>query len=415
MERQMTARSRPVSIPTIAGAGLVAAGLIGAGFHFSGSDAGSTIGLTASSTAAVTVICPDVASKVGNVPAAAQAGVNTELANLARQIVNVNDRLSREPGQAANQLNDIAGKRNAVIDRIIKDITRVGGTEPAGLFALVDCKLSTGAAAGGAAAGGAAAGGGAAAATTKPAAAAPAGGGAAAASGAQTVNCPAVEGSLPAIPASAQAEVTRNLALLNTQIAEANARLAKIFVKPEGGPAFIQNAILGPLEGKRASTLDRIAISIGRTAAKPTNLGGLAKCGLNAGGAAAGGAVAATTKPAAAKPAKPAGNAAAGATGKAQTVNCPAVQGALPAIPASAQAEITRNLALLDTQIAEANARLAKIFVKPEGGPAFIQNAILGPLEDKRFATLNRMATAIGRTAAKPTNLDELAPCTLKG
>jgi hypothetical protein len=101
--------------------------------------------------------------------------------------------------------------------------------------------------------------------------------------------------------------------------------------------------------------------------------------------------------------------------GQVQTVNCPAVKQALPAIPASAANEVNRNLALLDTQIAEANARLAKIFVKPEGGPAFIQNAILGPLEDKRFATLNRMATAIGRTAAKPTNLDELAPCTLKG
>src|SRR5690242_13508386 len=124
MERQMTARSRPVSIPTIAGAGLVAAGLVAAGFHFSGSDAGSTIGLAASSTAAVSVSCPDVASKLGTVPAAAQAGVTAELANLAKQIVNVNDRLSREPGQAANQLNDIAGKRGAVIDRIILDFTR---------------------------------------------------------------------------------------------------------------------------------------------------------------------------------------------------------------------------------------------------------------------------------------------------
>ncbi|MEV6494282.1 hypothetical protein AB0M20_37515 [Actinoplanes sp. NPDC051633] len=48
-----------------------------------------------------------------------------------------------------------------------------------------------------------------------------------------------------------------------------------------------------------------------------------------------------------------------------------------------------------------------------EGGPAFVQNAILGPLEDKRFATVNRIATAIGRTAAKPVGLDALAPCAL--
>jgi hypothetical protein len=112
---------------------------------------------------------------------------------------------------------------------------------------------------------------------------------------AQTVNCPTVKNALPAIPASAQAEVTRNLALLDTQIGEANARLAQLAVKPEGGANFIQNAIIGPLKDKRAAVLERIAISIGRTAAKPTNLGGLAACTLNnaaAGGAAAGGAAA---------------------------------------------------------------------------------------------------------------------------
>src|SRR5690349_2350146 len=103
----------------------------------------------------------------------------------------------------------------------------------------------------------------------------------------QTVNCPSVKDKLPAIPASAANEVARNLALLDTQIAEANARLAKLAVKPEGGKNFIQNAITGPLKDKRTAVLERIAISIGRTAAKPTNLGGLATCTLN--GAAAGG------------------------------------------------------------------------------------------------------------------------------
>ena len=88
-----------------------------------------------------------------------------------------------------------------------------------------------------------------------------------------------------------------------------------------------------------------------------------------------------------------------------------AVAGALPAIPARAQAEVDRNLALLDTQIAEANRRLETS--EGQGGPNFVQNAILGPLEDKRFATLNRIATAIGRNAARPVGLDALAPCAL--
>jgi hypothetical protein len=48
-----------------------------------------------------------------------------------------------------------------------------------------------------------------------------------------------------------------------------------------------------------------------------------------------------------------------------------------------------------------------------QGGPNFVQNAILGPLKDKRVSTVNRIATAIGRTAAKPQGLDSLAACTL--
>ncbi len=94
-----------------------------------------------------------------------------------------------------------------------------------------------------------------------------------------TVNCPTVQDKLPTIPATAAAEVQRNLALLQKQIDEANQRLATTV--GQGGPNFIQNAILGPLKDKRASTLDRIAIAIGRTAAKPTNLGTLAACTLN--------------------------------------------------------------------------------------------------------------------------------------
>ena len=98
-------------------------------------------------------------------------------------------------------------------------------------------------------------------------------------------------------------------------------------------------------------------------------------------------------------------------TGGPGSIACPDVAGALPAIPARAQAEVDRNLALLDTQIAEANRRLETS--EGQGGPNFVQNAILGPLEDKRFATLNRIATAIGRNAARPVGLDALAPCAL--
>ncbi|WP_369197402.1 hypothetical protein [Streptomyces djakartensis] len=93
------------------------------------------------------------------------------------------------------------------------------------------------------------------------------------------------------------------------------------------------------------------------------------------------------------------------------TISCPDVRSQLPAVPASAKAEVDRNLTLLDTQLREANTRLADTV--GQGGPDFVQNAILGPLKDKRVATVNRIATAIGRTAAKPQGLDTLAACTL--
>lgn len=71
-----------------------------------------------------------------------------------------------------------------------------------------------------------------------------------------------------------------------------------------------------------------------------------------------------------------------------------------------------RNLQLLDTQISEANNRLRTTV--GQGGANVIQNAILGPLKDKRFATINRIETAIGRNAAKPDlNAEGLSACTL--
>ncbi|MGW5723539.1 hypothetical protein ACWEVP_45740 [Amycolatopsis sp. NPDC003865] len=221
-----------------------------------------------------------------------------------------------------------------------------------------------------------------------------------AASGGQ-ITCPDVASRLPAIPASAQAEVQRNLDLLTTQITEANNRL--VSTAGQGGPNFVQNAILGPLKDKRVSTIDRIAIAIGRQGQKPQGLDSLATCSL--GGQANTGA---GTVPAAPAPAQGSGNT--GNTGNAAgQITCPDVASRLPAIPASAQAEVQRNLDLLTTQIAEANNRL--VTSAGEGGANFVQNAILGPLEDKRVATINRIATAIGRTAAKPQGLDALAPC----
>jgi len=230
---------------------------------------------------------------------------------------------------------------------------------------------------------------------------------------ASTIVCPDVAGKLPAVPAKAKAEVDRNLALLQTQIGEANNRLATS--AGQGGPNFVQNAILGPLKDKRVATINRIATAIGRQATKPTGLDSLAGCALSGsggGGGGGGGGAAAPAAPPAAEPpaAEPPAAAPPAAAGK---INCPDVAGRLPSIPAQARDEVDRNLALLETQIGEANNRLATS--AGQGGPNFVQNAILGPLADKRLATVNRIATAIGRHAAKPEGLGALAPCSLAG
>lgn len=226
-----------------------------------------------------------------------------------------------------------------------------------------------------------------------------------------TITCPDVASALPTIPASAQAEVARNLTLLQTQIAEAQKRLETTV--GQGGSNFVQNAILGPLADKRASTIDRIAIAIGRTAAKPDlPAEALATCTVEAASATA----AASSAPpaAAATTAAPEATTSAdvGQTAAVGQISCPDVSSQLPAVPAPAQAEVERNLTLLQTQITEANNRL--VTSAGEGGQNFVQNAILGPLADKRVATINRIETAIGRNAPRP-NLDvkALADCSL--
>lgn len=98
--------------------------------------------------------------------------------------------------------------------------------------------------------------------------------------GAPTVECPIVAGALPQIPDAAVDEVLRDLDALQSQIAAANQRL--VTSQGEGGPNFARNAVLGPLADKRAATLERIEIAIGRHAERPA-LQGLAECGLNEG------------------------------------------------------------------------------------------------------------------------------------
>ncbi|PRY37796.1 hypothetical protein [Umezawaea tangerina] len=227
----------------------------------------------------------------------------------------------------------------------------------------------------------------------------------------QVIACPSPVDAIPAVPAGAQAEVTRELGNLDKQIAEANKRL--VDTAGQGGPNFVDNAILGPLEDKRIAALNRIETAIGRLAAKPEGLERFAACALGAPGdaAPAPSTTIDTEAPGAGGTEQPTTSAAPPAAGGG-AIACPSPVDAIPAVPAGAQAEVTRELANLDNQIAEANKRL--VDTAGQGGPNFVDNAILGPLEDKRVAALNRIETAIGRLAAKPEGLERFAPCSLR-
>ncbi|MET0237249.1 MAG: DUF1996 domain-containing protein, partial [Kibdelosporangium sp.] len=218
------------------------------------------------------------------------------------------------------------------------------------------------------------------------------------AAGTPSISCPTVADRLPAVPDQARAEVDQNLKLLDNQISEANQRLTR--EQNQSDPNFVNNAILGPLRSKRVATIDRMAIAIGRNAPRPTNLVSLADCdlsydGAHAGHGSSGGDGAEASTPPTVTP----------------TINCPTVRDKLPGVPSQAVQEVNRDLALLDKQIAEANQRL--VTTQGQGGPNFVDNAILGPLKDKRTATIDRIAIAIGRDATPPTGLDRLASCTL--
>ncbi|MER7893886.1 hypothetical protein ABTX15_29150 [Micromonospora sp. NPDC094482] len=97
-----------------------------------------------------------------------------------------------------------------------------------------------------------------------------------------------------------------------------------------------------------------------------------------------------------------------GAGTPSSAIACPDVAGELPEVPNRARAEVDRNLAQLQAQIAEADRRLA---ADGSRGEAFVRSAILQPLASKRRATLARITTAIDRFGPRPQGLAQLAEC----
>ncbi|MFJ9737319.1 DUF1996 domain-containing protein [Streptomyces sp. NPDC101166] len=96
------------------------------------------------------------------------------------------------------------------------------------------------------------------------------------------------------------------------------------------------------------------------------------------------------------------------------TIGCPDVGAKLTSVPRQARAQVDKELALLDRQVAEAYQRLQNSARAIQQDSNFATNAIMGPLKDKRVATIDRIAIAIGRSGARPQGLESLAACTLR-
>ncbi len=96
------------------------------------------------------------------------------------------------------------------------------------------------------------------------------------------------------------------------------------------------------------------------------------------------------------------------------TIDCPDVGTQLTKVPEAARADVDRELAQLDQQIAAAYQQLQQSAPEIRQDPAAADGPIMNPLKDKRKATLDRVADAIGRAGDRPEGLDALAACTMR-
>ncbi|MGW2916163.1 DUF1996 domain-containing protein [Streptomyces asoensis] len=107
---------------------------------------------------------------------------------------------------------------------------------------------------------------------------------------------------------------------------------------------------------------------------------------------------------------------AANAAAQVATISCPDVGQKLNNVPNGAKQGVATELANLDKQITEAYSRLASTRQAQANDSSFVQNAITGPLKEKRAATIDRIRINIQRSGGQFDNsLSQLAACTTQG
>ncbi|MCP3768151.1 MULTISPECIES: DUF1996 domain-containing protein [unclassified Streptomyces] len=108
----------------------------------------------------------------------------------------------------------------------------------------------------------------------------------------------------------------------------------------------------------------------------------------------------------------------AGGAGRARvlggaTIDCPDVGTNLTTVPEKARPAVDKELAALDEQIAQAYQRLAESAPAIQQDPGVADEKVVGPLEEERTATLDRISGAMEQEGDRPEGLGELADCSV--
>ncbi|MFF0114616.1 DUF1996 domain-containing protein [Streptomyces prasinus] len=108
----------------------------------------------------------------------------------------------------------------------------------------------------------------------------------------------------------------------------------------------------------------------------------------------------------------------AGGAGRARvlggaTIDCPDVGTNLTTVPEKARPAVDKELAALDEQIAQAYQRLAESAPAIQQDPGVAEEKVVGPLEEERTATLDRISGAMEQEGDRPEGLGELADCSV--
>ncbi|MET7934847.1 DUF1996 domain-containing protein [Streptomyces sp. NPDC005322] len=94
------------------------------------------------------------------------------------------------------------------------------------------------------------------------------------------------------------------------------------------------------------------------------------------------------------------------------TITCPDVATKLSSVPQQARPAVDKQLAQMDTQVADAYGKLANRGAQADQD--WVRTRVLDPLTSKRRATLDSITKAMGGASRQAQGLDAMASCTVK-